>query len=222
MNKLEDSVAHELKTVLAPSLSSTEIDDMEVMLSVGQTVAESREVYERFKFVVTDQTKERDQYFQFFSERVASKAGAPGKEQITSAAFLCGSAVVPALKNLFDDATKPQSETSAAATAAIDEPSTPKIAQKVARPGSATPLGAPVGTSGEGLIKLISVVSRVQEGEEVETWWGLHPKFRNDLPSEEAKELAKHMNRVTRIVGERYAIVVSLAQAGVSRPVGNA
>ena len=29
MNSLEDSVAHQLKTVLAPSLSSTEIDDME-------------------------------------------------------------------------------------------------------------------------------------------------------------------------------------------------
>ncbi|MEX0829153.1 MAG: hypothetical protein WD032_02830 [Nitrospirales bacterium] len=222
MNSLEDSVAHQLKTVLAPSLSSTDVDDMDVMLSVGQTVSESREVYERFKFVVTDQTKERDRYFQFFSERVASKAGAPGKEQITSAAFLCGSAVVPALKNLFDDATQPKSEASVAATAALDEPSTPTIDPKVAQSGSVTPLGAPVGTSGEGLIKLISVVSRVQEGEEIETWWGLHPKFRNDLPPEEAKELAKHMNRVTRIVGERYAIVVSLAQAGVSRPVGNA
>jgi hypothetical protein len=65
-------------------------------------------------------------------------------------------------------------------------------------------------------------VSRVQGDEEVETWWGLHPQFRNDLPPQEAKELAKHMNRVTRIVGERYAVVVSLAKAGVSRPVGHA
>ena len=79
-------MAHQLKTVLAPSLSSTEIDDMEVMLSVGQTVSESREVYERFKFVVTDQTKERDQYFQFFSERVASKAGASWQ----AGNYLCG------------------------------------------------------------------------------------------------------------------------------------
>ncbi|HBP86427.1 MAG TPA: hypothetical protein DD706_01865, partial [Nitrospiraceae bacterium] len=69
MNSLEDSVAHQLKTVLAPSLSSSEVDDMEVTLSVGQVVSESRKTYERFKFVVTDQTKERDQYFQFFSER---------------------------------------------------------------------------------------------------------------------------------------------------------
>lgn len=222
MNSLEDSVSHELKTVLAPSLSSTEVDDMEVMLSVGQTVSESREVYERFKFVVTDQTKERDLYFKFFSERVASKAGAAGKTEITSAAFLCGSAVVPALKSLFDDATKPKSEASSAPTVVVDETPKAKDAPMVAQSGSAIPLGAPVGTSGEALIKLISVVSRVQADEEVETWWGLHPQFRNDLPPEEAKELAKHMNRVTRIVGERYAVVVSLAQAGASRPVGNA
>ncbi len=219
MNSLEDSVSHELKTVLAPSLSSTEIDEMEVMLSVGQTVAESREVYERFKFVVTDQTKERDQYFKFFSERVASKAGASGKTEITSAAFLCGAAVVPALKSLFDDAMKSKGES---AQPTEDAPSKTQRDSSGDQAGSATPLSGPEGTGREALIKLISVVSRVQGAEEIETWWGLHPKFRSDLPPEEAKELAKHMNRVTRIVGERYAVVVSLAQAGASRPVGNA
>jgi hypothetical protein len=222
MNSLEDSVAHQLKTVLAPSLSSTEIDDMEVMLSVGQAVSESREVYEGFKFVVTDQTKERDQYFQFFSERVASKAGAPGKQEIASAAFLCGSAVVPALKSLFDDATKPKDESSSVPTALADDKPEAQVGTPADQAGSATPLSAPEGTTGEGLIKLISVISRTQGEEEVETWWGLHPQFRRDLPPDEAKELAKHMNRVTRIVGERFAIVVSLAQAGASRPVGNA
>jgi len=222
MNSLEDAVAHQLKTVLAPSLSSTEIDGMEVMLSVGQTVSESREVYERFKFVVTDQTKERDQYFQFFSERVATKAGAPGKQEITSAAFLCGSAVVPALKSLFEDAATPAGQTSSAPTSVSDGKSKGQTDTSAVPASSATPLAAPDGTTGEGLIKLISVVSRTQGEEEVETWWGLHPQFRSDLPPDEAKELAKHMNRVTRIVGERFAIVVSLAQAGASRPVGNA
>ena len=222
MNSLEDSVSHELKTVLAPSLSSTEIDDMEVMLSVGQTVAESREVYERFKFVVTDQTKERDEYFKFFSDRVAAKAGGSGKTEITSAAFLCGSAVIPALKSLFEDAGKPKEETSAEKVETVAKTSQASDESPVAPSGSATPLGAPEGTSGESLIKLISVVSRVQGEEEIETWWGLHPKFRSDLPANETKELSKLMNRATRIVGERYAVVVSLAQAGVSRPVGNA
>jgi hypothetical protein len=222
MNSLEDSVAHELKTVLAPSLSSTEIDEMEVMLSVGQTVAESREVYERFKFVVTDQTKERDHYFQFFSERVASKAGASGKKEIMAAAFLCGTAVVPALKNLFEDATKPKDESPSTPTAVVDDAPEVQGSPSTTGAGYTTSLPAPDGTTGEGLIKLISVMSRAQGEEEVETWWGLHPQFRRDLPPDEAKELAKHMNRATRIVGERFAIVVSLAQGGASRPVGNA
>ena len=222
MNSLEDSVAHQLKTVLAPSLSSSEIDDMEVTLSVGQAVSESRKTYEQFKFVVTDQTKERDQYFQFFSERVASKAGAPGKQEIVSAAFLCGSAVVPALQSLFEDATKPKAEEAAPAPLVSAEKSSVSSVSSAQEGTSSTQAGAPE-TAGKNLIKLISVVSRAQ-GEEVESWWGLHPQFRRDLPPEEAKELAKHMNRVTRIVGERFAVVASLAQSGAdqNQPVGNA
>ncbi|HNP61141.1 MAG TPA: hypothetical protein PKM72_09890 [Nitrospirales bacterium] len=221
MNSLEDSVAHQLKTVLAPSLSSSEVDDMEVTLSVGQVVADSRKTYEKFKFVVTDQSKERDQYFQFFSERIASKAGAPGKQEITAAAFLCGSAVVPALKSLFEDATQPKVEpaTSAVPPAAKEGAGSSAAAQE----GSSSTKSGGTDTAGKNLIKLISVVSRAQ-GEEVESWWGLHPQFRRDLPEDEAKELAKHMNRATRIVGERFAVVASLAQSETNpnQPVGNA
>ena len=209
MNNLEDSVANQLRTVLAPSLSASEIDEMEVTLSIGQTVAESRQIYEQYKFVVTDQTKERDQFFAVFSERVAAKAGAPGKQEITSAALLCGTAVVPALKSLFEDFSKPKSDTSQPSQTVESSPSSPTTAS----PES--------GQSQAGLIKLISVVSRSQ-GEEVETWWGLHPQFRRDLPPEEAKELTKHMNRATRIVGERFAVLASLAQSGTDRPVGHA
>ncbi len=221
MDLLEDSVAQQLKTVLAPSLSSSEVDDMEVTLSVGQTVSESRKIYEQFKFVVTDQTKERDQYFQFFSERVASKAGAPGKQEITSAAFLCASAVVPALKSLFEDATKLTVDPPTPAPLIAAEKSGPSVSS--AQEGSPSAQSGDPAATGKDLIKLISVVSRAQ-GEEVESWWGLHPQFRRDLPPDEAKELAKHMNRVTRIVGERFAIVASLAQSGTNQnqPVGNA
>ncbi|WP_342348852.1 hypothetical protein [uncultured Nitrospira sp.] len=222
MNSLEDSVAHQLKTVLAPSLSSSEVDDMEVTLSVGQVVSDSRKTYEKFKFVVTDQSKERDQYFHFFSERIASKAGAPGKQEITAAAFLCGSAVVPALKSLFEDATQPKVEAarSAAPSVAKEEGAGSSVA---AQQGSSSTKSGATDQAGKNLIKLISVVSRAQ-GEEVESWWGLHPQFRRDLPDDEAKELAKHMNRATRIVGERFAVVASLAQSGTNpnQPVGNA
>jgi len=44
-------------------------------------------------------------------------------------------------------------------------------------------------------------------GEEVETRWGLHPKFRADLTPTELQQLNKLLNRVAKILGERYATV---------------
>jgi hypothetical protein len=55
-------------------------------------------------------------------------------------------------------------------------------------------------------IKLISVMSDVS-GDEIETRWGLHPRFRQDLTSEESQQLTKLMNRVAKVLGERYAAV---------------
>ena len=77
------------------------------------------------------------------------------------------------------------------------------------------------GPEGSQTIKLVRIMSKIS-GEEVETWWGLHPQFQRDLQQQEAKELAQHMNRVTRIVGERFAAVAALAQAGGNQKVGNA
>ena len=55
-------------------------------------------------------------------------------------------------------------------------------------------------------IKLVSLMSTVS-GEEVETRWGLHPRFRNDLTPSELQQLTKLLNRVAKILGERYASV---------------
>ena len=92
MNSLEDSVTTQLRSALAPTMSSTEIDEMEVTFAVGKTVAESRQIFEKYKFVVTEQSKERDGFFQAFARRVSEKMGAAGSEGLTSAAYLCARA----------------------------------------------------------------------------------------------------------------------------------
>ena len=201
MNSLEDSVSTQLKTVLAPTLSSSEIDDMEVTLSVGKAVSESRQTYEQFRFMITEQSKQRDEYFQHFAQRVAEKAGASGKQELISAAFLCGSAVIPAFERLFTDAFKKESSDGA-------------TTESHASSDTAEQSDLASATTEEGVqkIKLVSVLSTVS-GEEVETRWGVHPRFQRDLKPDEAKELAQHMNRVARIVGERFAVVASLAQS---------
>jgi len=52
----------------------------------------------------------------------------------------------------------------------------------------------------------VSLMSTVT-GEEVETRWGLHPRFRQDLSPSELQRLTKLLNRVAKILGERYAAV---------------
>jgi hypothetical protein len=177
MDSLEETVARRLHDVLAPAMGA-EADEMELKLSVGNTVAESRQTYERFAFMPTEASKARDEYFRLLGDRVAQLLKAAGNEVVVSSASVCASAAIPAIEAVFKSLGQPAD----------------------------TPAAASRGPTIGNEIKLVSVMSSVT-GEEVETRWGFHPRFRQDLKPEEMQELAKLINRVTRIVGERYAAV---------------
>jgi hypothetical protein len=185
MDNLEDEVTGQMKKVLEPAFGSG-TDQMEIVLTIGAAVAESRKTYERHRFMVTEDSRARNEMYRDFSERVAELVGTPGNGQVTSAATLCISAVIPALVGIFEGQTP-----TAASAAAADKAS--------------APAAAPRGSTGSE-IKLVSVMSSVQ-GEEVETRWGLHPRFRQDLKQDEIRQLSMLMNRVAKILGERYARV---------------
>ncbi len=200
MNSLEDTVSERLKIVLAPSLTSSEIDDMEIILSVGSAVSESRKLYDRFKFVVTEESKEKDALFKVLGEQVAKKAGASTNEHFKTAADLCARAVIPAMTALFQgDTPGPIAEASPASS--DDTPTSESEATGISPSSDAqkTPNG-----SARPSIKLVSVTSRIS-GEEIETRWGVPPRFQRDLKKDEANQLAEYMNRVTRILGERFS-----------------
>lgn len=190
MDALEDAVSERLREVMAPMLSS-DVDPMEIVVTVGNTVAESRNLYERYKFLITEDTKEKEACFALLGERVAEAMGAAGNGMVTSSAVLCTTAVIPAMKQLFENLT-------GGAQPAPERASAPAAGSA----GAADPTKAPIGNE----IKLISVMASIQ-GEEVETRWGLHPQFRRDLTAEESKRLTKLMNRTTQILAERYATV---------------
>lgn len=190
MNGLEDAVTTQLKAVLEPAFGNN-ADQMEIVLTVGNAVAESRDLYEKYKFLITEESKTKNELFQAFSERVAQALGAPQNGQVIAAATLCASAIIPAISAVLLGQAPP-----AAA------PSTP--AQQAAKPsGNGEP--AKKGPTGQD-IKLVSLMSNVS-GEEVETRWGLHPRFRGDLTPAELQQLTKLLNRVAKILGERYAAV---------------
>lgn len=187
MDSLEDHVTAQLKQALQPALEAGS-DQTEIVLTIGAAVAESRQVYEQYRFLVTEDSKPKNDMFRDFGERIAELAGIPGNAQVASAATLCVSAVIPAIRGIFEGCPAgDDSETAAAANSSANTRATDRPA-----------------TGGE--IKLVSVMSSVN-GEEVETRWGLHPRFRQDLRQDEAQQLTKLMNRVAKILGERYAAV---------------
>jgi len=170
---------------------------MEIMLTIGAAVAESRQAYERYRFLVTEDNPAKDEMLKDFGGRIADAMGTAGNTLIVSAATLCASAAIPAITAILAGDTPPVAAIGTAASVVATDPTSAPP-----RPTSAPKPQGPTGTE----IKLVSVMSTVT-GEEVETRWGLHPRFRQDLSPEDMQHIAKLMNRVTKILGERYASV---------------
>ena len=126
--------------------------------------------------------------FDAFGGRVADALGVADNPQITSAATLCATAIVPAITAILKGERPPDAGVAESLTA-----------------GQTASSGTPGAQTGNE-IKLISVMSDVS-GDEIETRWGLHPRFRQDLTPEENQQLTKLMNRVAKVLGERYAAV---------------
>lgn len=202
MNGLEDAVTMQLRSVLEPAFGNN-ADQMEIMLTIGNAVAESRQIYEKYKFLITEDSKTKNEMFRDFGERVAELLGTPGNAQLSSAATLCASAIVPAISAVLQGQAPPSTATAAPAMAT-----------------SVVDGNEKKGATGQE-IKLVSLMSSVS-GEEVETRWGLHPRFRNDVTPSELQQLTKLLNRVAKILGERYAAVAFSEQWASWHKAGNA
>lgn len=188
MNGLEDTVTARLRAVLEPAFGSN-LDQNDIMMTISGVVAESRKLYEGFRFSITEESKARNEMFDTFGGRVADALGIADSPQLTSAATLCATAMVPAITAILKGEPPPDAGVSASSSAE----------------NSPAQRSAPRGQTGNE-IKLISVMSDVS-GDEIETRWGLHPRFREDLTPEESQQLTKLMNRVAKVLGERYAAV---------------
>ncbi|MGE3979239.1 MAG: hypothetical protein AB7F94_16890 [Nitrospira sp.] len=201
MNGLEDAVTQQLKCVLEPAFGNN-ADQMEIVLTIGTTVAQSRQTYEKYKFLISEDSKIKNEMFRDFGDKVADALGASGNAQLSSAATLCASAVVPALSSILQGQAPPSQEASQTAPPAVGTSTEQKksIAQE---------------------IKLVSLMSSVS-GEEIETRWGLHPRFREDLTPSELQQLTKLLNRVAKILGERYAAVAFSKDWASWHKAGNA
>jgi hypothetical protein len=155
-------------------------------------------VYEQFRFVVTDDSQARNDYFLRLANRVTELLGGQSDGMVPSAATLCATAAIPAMKTLFEECTANPVE---------------------ARRATASSRSSAAGIGSE--IKLVSVMSRIH-GDEIETQWGMHPRFLQDLANEEAMELTRLMNEVTKVLGGRYAEVAFSPDWSASQQRGHA
>ncbi|MCP9439297.1 MAG: hypothetical protein NNA20_10620 [Nitrospira sp.] len=208
MNSLEDAVTGRLKDVLAPAFGDR-TDHMEIALTIGTTVAESRRTYESYAFLITEESKTKNDMFRDFGETIAGLLGAPGNARLGSAAALCASAVVPAMDAILQGQAQPTPSSPAG-----DPSDQPMDRQD--RPPQSDRQHA----TGRD-IKLISMVSSISH-DVVETRWGLHPRFREDLTADELRQLTTLLNRVAKIVGERCAAVACSEQWASTQRAGHA
>ena len=116
MDNLEDAVTGQLKNALEPAFGSG-ADQTEIMLTVGAAVAESRQTYERYRFLVTEDNSVKDEMLKDFGGRVAEAMGIAGNAQVSSAATLCASAVIPAITAILAGDEPPAAVVNAGATA---------------------------------------------------------------------------------------------------------
>src|SRR4249920_105073 len=157
MDSLEDAVTGQLKNALEPAFGSGS-DQTEIMLTIGAAVAESRQTYEQYRFLVTENNSAKDEMLKDFGGRVADAMGVAGNAQVSSAATLCASAVIPAIKAILAGDAPPIATVDIAISVATDTTSAPpSITTTTTTPGSQGQTGTE--------IKLVSVMSTVA-GEE--------------------------------------------------------
>ena len=106
MDGLEDHVTSQLKHVLQPAFESGS-DQMEIVLTIGTAVAESRQIYEPYRFLVTEDSPAKNDMMKDFGRRIADLAGVPGNTHMAAAATLCVSAAVPAIQAILDGRALP-------------------------------------------------------------------------------------------------------------------
>ena len=126
MNGLEDAVTTRLRAVLEPAFGSS-IDQNEIMMTISGVVAESRKLYEGYRFSIAEESKARNEMFDAFGGRVTDALGIANNPQITSAATLCATAMVPAITAILKGERPPDANAAALSSAAQTASSTGTI-----------------------------------------------------------------------------------------------
>ena len=79
-------------------------DEIPVKVSLAAAFDDAQKFYQPFQFLVTEEGAERDRYFKKFGEAVSTAMGAHGHNTIVTAATMCASSSIAAMKALMESA----------------------------------------------------------------------------------------------------------------------
>src|SRR5438093_2883325 len=103
LDALEDAVIDQMNNAFRKQ-AGPGYDETPVKVSIAAAFDEAQKFYQPFQFLVTEEGPERDRYFKKFGETVSTAMGSRGHNSIVTAATMCASSSIAAMKSLMESA----------------------------------------------------------------------------------------------------------------------
>jgi hypothetical protein len=103
LDALEDAVIDQMNNAFSQQ-AGPGYDETPVKVSIAAAFDEAQKFYQPFQFLVTEEGPERDRYFKKFGETVSTAMGSRGHNSIVTAATMCVSSSIAAMKALMESA----------------------------------------------------------------------------------------------------------------------
>jgi len=106
MDAVEDAVIDQMNNAFRQQ-AGPGYDEMPVKISISAAFDLGQKLYQPYQFMVLEEGKERDRYFQKFGEAVGAALGVSGNNTIATTATMCASSSIAAMKSLLESADGP-------------------------------------------------------------------------------------------------------------------
>jgi hypothetical protein len=103
LDALEDAVIDQMNNAFRQQ-AGPGYDETPVKVSISAAFDLGQKFYQPYQFMVLEEGKERDRYFQKFGEAVATALGVRGNNTIATTATMCASSSIAAMKSLMESA----------------------------------------------------------------------------------------------------------------------
>ena len=103
LDAVEDAVIDQMNNAFRKQ-ASPDYDEIPLKVSIASAFDLGQKFYQSHQFMVTEEGPERDRYLKKFAEAVATAMGSKGNNTIMTAASMCASSSIAAIKALMESA----------------------------------------------------------------------------------------------------------------------